>query len=222
MNIPLFPLPNLVLFPQVLLPLHIFEDRYRTMIDRCVEDDRAFGLVQLRSGAERESEETIHTAGVTARVVQVERLDDGRMNILTAGESRFRIRKFTAQLPYWTADVDLFEDVEEPELDLQAGYDEVAGLYRRAFDLGTRLKTVKAEDFALPESPVALSYMVSYVLDIDAAEKQRLLEMVSTVERLETLVGHLREAISHLQRTVVQKEIGPKVSGNGDLGLPHN
>ena len=221
MQIPLFPLPNLVLFPQVVLPLHIFEERYKQMINRCIDDSGPFGLVQSRAGAEQESEETIHRVGVSARVVQVERMDDGRMNILTAGESRFRVERFTSRSPYWTADVEFFEDVEEPLEELQAAYEEVAALYRRAFEFGAKLRAVKPSDLVLPESAVGLSYMVAYVLDINPAEKQRLLEMVSTVERLESLQGHLRQAVTQLERQAAQKEIGPKVSGNGDLGLPH-
>ena len=221
MEIPLFPLPNLVLFPQVMLPLHIFEDRYKKMINRCIDNNEAFGLVQLRANADREREDTIHRVGVMARIVQVERLDDGRMNIFSAGESRFRILDFTGKLPYWTASVELFEDVEESADELQASHDEVAALYRRAFEVGAKLRAVEPSDLVLPESAVGLSYMVSYVLDIDAEEKQRLLEMVSTVERLESLVTHLRRAITQLERQIAQKEIGPKVSGNGDLGLPH-
>src|SRR5215471_15417530 len=105
MDIPLFPLPNLVLFPNIVVPLHIFEERYKSMINSCVERDEPFGLVLLRSGAEDESEESIHRVGVTARVVEVERLDQGRMNILCEGESRFRIVRFTQQTPFWKGSV---------------------------------------------------------------------------------------------------------------------
>src|SRR5262245_51759248 len=114
MEIPLFPLPNVVLFPQVAVPLHIFEERYKLMINRCIDQDTVFGLVLLREDASHESESTIHHVGVTARVVEVERLDDGRLNILCAGESRFRITEFTGRDPYWTGLIDfLEEDVEK-------------------------------------------------------------------------------------------------------------
>ena len=95
MEIPLFPLPNLVLFPHIVVPLHIFEERYKTMINACLDSSEVFGLVLLRTGADEESEETIHRVGVTARIVEVERLDEGRMNILCEGEQRFRIYRFT-------------------------------------------------------------------------------------------------------------------------------
>ena len=100
MEIPLFPLPNLVLFPQVAVPLHIFEERYKLMINRCIDQADVFGLVLLNEEAEQENEENILRVGVTARVVQVDRLDEGRLNILCAGESRFRILEFTGSAPY--------------------------------------------------------------------------------------------------------------------------
>src|ERR1044071_7765441 len=98
MQIPLFPLPNLVLFPDVMLPLYIFEPRYRQMINECVANSEAFGIVQLL--ASEETEETIARVGVSARVIQVERLEEGRMNILCAGEARFRILHFEGKVPY--------------------------------------------------------------------------------------------------------------------------
>src|SRR4051812_9643101 len=105
MEIPLFPLPSLVLFPNVIIPLHIFEERYKQMIYACIESGESFGLVQLREGAQEESGSTIHRVGTTARVVQVERLPDGRMNILCQGESRFTILRFLEHEPFWKASV---------------------------------------------------------------------------------------------------------------------
>jgi len=66
MEIPLFPLPNLVLFPRIVVPLHIFEERYKLMINGCVDGGEVFGLVLIHSGADEETEETIHQVGVTA------------------------------------------------------------------------------------------------------------------------------------------------------------
>src|SRR5205823_5191724 len=101
MEIALFPLPNLVLFPHIVVPLHIFEERYKLMINGCIDAGDAFGLVLLHEGAEQETEDTIHRVGVTVRIVEVERLEEGRMNILCEGERRFRIYRFTQQKPFW-------------------------------------------------------------------------------------------------------------------------
>src|SRR5215467_855004 len=110
MEIPLFPLPSLVLFPGIGVPLHIFEERYKLMINGCIDQAEAFGLVLLRSGATEETEETIHRVGVTARIIDVERLEDGRMNIMCEGEERFRISRFTQETPFWKANVQFFEE----------------------------------------------------------------------------------------------------------------
>jgi len=220
MEIPLFPLPNLVLFPQVAVPLHIFEDRYKLMISRCIDQTDVFGLVLLRDGAEQESEETIHRVGVTARIVEVERLKDHRLNILCAGETRFRIVEFTGSLPYWTAEVELFEDPREEEEDVHDVYDEVSLLYRKAMDLTARVKEMEIPKLELPASPLALSYVVSYVLDLNAPTKQQLLEAISTNDRLNLLVKELRTQIEDLQQQLSRKGLAHKAGSNGDLGKP--
>src|SRR2546423_11671367 len=139
MEIPLFPLPNLVLFPNIILPLHIFEERYKQMINGCIDGREPFGVILLREGAQEETEQTIHRVGVAARVIEVERLDGGRMNILCQGESRFRIVRFAGSAPYWKGTVDFFEDEPADDDLIQPLRDEVAALYGKAFELGVRL-----------------------------------------------------------------------------------
>jgi ATP-dependent Lon protease len=219
MDIPLFPLPNLVLFPNIVVPLHIFEERYKLMVNACIERAEHFGLVLLRSGASDESEDTIHRVGVSARVIEVERLDDGRLNILCEGESRFRIFRFTQQMPFWKGAIDFFEDNEQhPEESL---VEQVAELYRSVAELSAKLSGSERPELALPDSPADLSYMVSYVLDIDSEEKQKLLEMTSTAERLRMLVAHLTDTLRKLEQQRAYQDVVAKVRGNGDLGKPH-
>ena len=220
MEIPLFPLPNLVLFPQVAVPLHIFEERYKLMINRCIDQADIFGLVLLNEEADQENEDSILRVGVSARVVQVDRLDEGRLNVLCAGESRFRILEFTGSAPYWTADVEFFDDDPETEEGLQEAYQRVSILYRKATELTSQLKDMEIPQLDLPDSPVALSYMVSYVLDLGAARKQELLEATSTLFRLRSLVDDLETAISQLQGQVARKGLAHKAIRNGDLGKP--
>ena len=220
MEIPLFPLP-LVLFPRVLLPLHIFEERYKLMINTCFEQDDVFGIVLLRSGAETESEDTIHRVGVTARILQVERLENGRMEILTEGEDRFRIRRFTAQEPYWKGMVEVFDDnASHPAI--ESMQEEVSELYRKVAELGAKIDSSQESEIALPDSPTDLSHMISYILDIDPEAKQKLLEMTSAAERLRSLVPYLNDSIEKLQQQLALKEVIHKVRGNGDLGKPKN
>jgi len=222
MEIPLFPLP-LVLFPQVVIPLHIFEERYRLMINRCIEDSSTFGVVLIPPGTSVESEQTIRRVGVTARIIQFDRIEDGRLNIMAAGETRFRILEFTASKPYWTADVEFFEDGEHEE-DLQEAYNEVVRLYREVHRLAAQLRGMEmdAEEVKIPVSPATMSHMVSFVLDIDPEAKQELLEMVSVEGRLKTLTVHLEETLQRLNTEISRDKISHKVKGNGHYGRPEN
>ena len=190
------------------------------MINSCIDREEVFGLVLLRNGAEEETEETIHRVGVTAKVIEVERLEGGRMNIVTEGERRFRIYRFTQQDPYWKASVDFFDD-DERHQSIESFYEQVSELYRKVCELGARLGGSGDAASALPESPSDLSYLVSYVLDIDSEGKQKLLEMASAAERLQVLAGHLNDAIRKLEGQLAYKELIGKVRGNGDLGKPH-
>jgi len=219
MEIALFPLPNLVLFPGIVVPLHIFEDRYKLMVNDCIDRDVAFGLVLVRTGAEEETEDAIHRVGVTARVTEVERLDNGRMNILCEAEARFRILRFTQQTPFWKGSVQFFEEAPIHQA-LESFYDRVSELYRHAGEMSSKLSGSPQTELVLPESPTDLSYMVAYVLDIDAEEKQKMLEMTSTAERLQVLIVHLNETIRKLEQQIAYKEVLTKVRGNGDLGNP--
>src|SRR5215510_3794440 len=205
MEISLFPLPNLVLFPHIVVPLHIFEERYKSMINGCIASGEVFGLVLLRTGADEESEETIHRVGVTARIVEVERLDGGRMNILCEGERRFRIYRLTQQKPFWKGDVDFFEDKDHHGT--ESLYEQVAELYRSVATLSAKLSGSQETEVVLPELATDLSHMVSYVLDIDSEEKQRLLEMDSTAERLRMLIAHLTDTLRRLEQQRAQKEL---------------
>src|SRR5438132_13399868 len=160
MDIPLFPLPNLVLFPNIAVPLHIFEERYKLMINGCIDQAEAFGLVLLSSGATEETEETIHRVGVAARITGVERLEDGRMNIMCEGEARFRISRFTQQTPFWKGTAQFFEEETEHQ-SFESLYGQVAGLYRQIAALSSELSGSPQTELSLPESPTDLSFMIA-------------------------------------------------------------
>ena len=217
-EIPLFPLANVVFFPSVMLPLYIFEERYKTMINGCIEDDAPFGVVLL--SGEEESPSTIQKVGVLARVAQVERLQEGRMNILTEGEARFRVIRFNGHEPFWRASVERLDDLPESDSALESLSREVGELYMEAYRKGLALTGERAGKLELPQSASDLSFMVSYVLDMDMEEKQRLLEMTSIRERLRSLVTCLRHANEHLEKQIHQRKIVETARGNGDLGRP--
>ena len=217
-EIPLFPLANVVFFPSVMLPLHIFEERYKTMINRCIDDDAPFGVVLL--SGEEESPSTIQKVGVLARVAQIERLEEGRMNILTEGEARFRVIRFNGHEPFWRASVERLDDLPELDSALESLSREVGELYMEAYRKGLKLNGEREGKLELPESASELSFMVSYVLDMDTEDKQRLLEMTSTRERLSSLVTCLRHANEQLEKEIHLRKIVETARGNGDLGRP--
>src|SRR5215211_7573628 len=105
---PLFPL-GLVLIPHELVPLHIFEQRYKLMIGECIENGREFGIVWL-------ADDGLKEIGCSARISRVlERFEDGRMNVLVEGSSPFRLMRRIEDLPYPAGDVELLEDTDDAE-----------------------------------------------------------------------------------------------------------
>src|SRR5947209_5890353 len=101
----LFPL-HTVLFPGMPLPLHIFEERYKLMIGRCIEAERPFGVVLIQSGPEVGGPAVPHMVGTTAHIASVKRADDGRMNLIAIGQERFRIVEVVRHEPYLIARVE--------------------------------------------------------------------------------------------------------------------
>src|SRR5262249_22814793 len=126
---------------------------------------------------------------------------------------------FTQQKPFWKGEVEFFDDTEQHVA--ESLYEQVAQLYRSVANLSASLSGSEEAEVALPESPTDLSYMVSYVLDIDAEEKQKLLQMDSTAERLRMLLAHLTDTLRKLEQQRANRELMGKVRGNGDLGRPH-
>ena len=168
----LFPL-NTVLFPGQLLPLHIFEPRYRQMIGECIQQGQPFGVVLIRSGEEvGGAPAELHGVGTTAHIVQVERLDDGRMNILCVGAARFRIAHTYDDRPYPYGHVDLW-----PWQPFTAGSADLT-LIRNRLDRYVQALAELTEsqlEIELPADPAALANTAAAILQIDTEEKQELL-----------------------------------------------
>lgn len=171
----LFPL-NTVLFPGQLLPLHIFEPRYRQMIGECIQHGQPFGVVLIRSGEEVAENAEPNEVGTTAHIVQVERLDDGRMNILCVGNARFRVAQTFHDKPYLYGQVNLW-----PWQPFANGQADVA-LIRKRLDRYVQALAELTESklqIDLPDDPAALANTAAAVLQIDTDEKQLLLSTAS-------------------------------------------
>ncbi len=182
-NIPLFPLGT-VLFPKQYLPLHIFEERYKLMIGECLRDKSNFGVVLIRAGREAGGPAVPFETGTTARIMDMEPVDGGRMNIKTIGERPFRITRITQQRPYMRAEVELLDYTPGSSDGLAAVIQSVRTGFESHLDILSALSNRDRVQLNLAIDPEGLSFLVASVLAIDTQEKQELLEITSASERL--------------------------------------
>ena len=189
--LPLFPL-ELVLFPHVNLPLHIFEERYKEMIGECLKNQWEFGILAVMG-------EEIKPIGCTASITEVlERFPDGRMNILTRGRRRFEVSDLNEDRSYLRGRPGFFDDDEEPS--------SLGDLPARAVELYDRLRNLvelQNEVFHEPRPTAAdlqLSFRLMAGLPVDLPWKQDLLELRSERERLTRVVGFFEQLIEHLEQ----------------------
>ena len=200
-ELPLFPLPEVVLFPGRPLPLHIFEFRYRIMINTILNADRRFGVLMLDP-----NQGQVAAVGCCAEIVQHQRLPDDRIKMLTLGQQRFRVLEAVREKPYLVGLVEWIED-KPPQQDLRPLATEVEGLLRDVVRLSGKLmeQNIELPD-DIPSLPTELSYWVASNLYGVATEQQTLLEMQSTVARLEREVEILTSTRSHLAARTALKD----------------
>ena len=186
--LPLFPLPNVVLFPNVFLPLHIFEPRYREMVADAVASDRMIGMVLLRPGWERDYEgrPAVYPVGCSGVLTHVERLSDGRSNLVLRGLERFRILDEDHKRSYRRAAI---EPLRERLLDAE----DRAVIRRQRAKLESMLAPPldrAGADSTMPSSmsDEDLVNALAQYLDLEALEKQALLERPCLRSRAEALV----------------------------------
>lgn len=180
-RIPLFPL-DVVLFPGMTLPLHIFEPRYRDMTKVCLDTNMPFGVV-LSNDARRPDSSTPARIGTFARILDYARLPDGRYNLLTKGAQRFEVVEFLDGTSYLQAKVRALHDIEEsgdPRALASAATQALQAYLHIVF------AQVGSEDFQIeiPDDPSELSYLIGMCLTCEDCEKQEILEMRSLSERL--------------------------------------
>ena len=190
----LFPLQT-VLFPGAMLPLHIFEERYKQMISRCIELKQPFGVVLIREGQEVGDSAEPYEVGTTAAIIHALRFSDGQMYIAAEGRARFRIQQTVQRAPYLIAAVELLDDEVSIEQRVQA--DRLCALYEEYRKAVTRA-TGAAQGLAdLPQDPVAMSFQLSAQLQVPHLSKQQLLE-ADLETRLESLEAALADELRFL------------------------
>jgi Lon protease-like protein len=197
MELPLFPL-NTVLFPGALLPLHIFEPRYRTMIGECIDQERPFGVVLIERGQEVGEGAVPHSVGVTAQITGVDRLDDGRLNIVCVGQDRFRILDTSSARPYLTVDVELLQGIDTDTAEADAAAAHVRERYLEYFNLTLALRGEWSKRVATVREPDRLADSLASRLPVGNDTKQALLEELSVPRRLRGVAAVLDAAIEVL------------------------
>jgi len=189
-NLPLFPL-RVVLFPGMMLPLHIFEDRYRQMIDDCLVEDPRFGVALITEGNEVGGSAKVREVGTIARIINVGKYSGGELDIMCVGMQRFRILDFNSDKKYLRASVETFADAPHSSAELDDRVRAVRALLRQYLDRRGAAGEMSPE---LPDEPEALSF-VPGVLDLPLEQKQRLIETDSTAERLDQIVYLLQHEL---------------------------
>lgn len=213
-ELPLFPLP-MVLFPGVPLPLHIFEPRYRQMLEEISATNNLFGLSYF-DDAENDIPPAGHI-GCAAEVTEIQAVPDGRSNILTVGLIRYRVEKYVErEREYLTAQVSFFEDEPEDSEALRASAQEVAATFTR---IARSVRKINDERTNLPDisdtEPQRLSFLVAAAVELDMQTKQSLLELRSTQERLDRLREILALVVDNYEE---RARIHDVAKGNGHSG----
>ncbi len=201
-HLPIFPLP-LVMLPNELLPLHVFEEKYRQMLSDLEHEGKFFGVSLFDPQAAFDERPPVGTVGCVAEIRESETLPDGRSNILTIGLVRYRLLDYVdSGKSYLVGDVEFFEDEKEDLAAIDPLADDVFTLFERmakaAFKMSGnrgRLPDIQRAD------PEALSFLITAAFNLDNDKKYYLLETTSTIERLSELKKILDAAVGQMEES---------------------
>ena len=211
-ELPLFPLPDVVLFPQEVLPLHIFESRYRIMLQSVLETDSMFGVIKLDP-----TTKNIAKIGCCAQVIKHHTAEDGRSNIITLGQQRFQVLEIVRSTPFCSAMVTWINDDNIDNLQkLDSLKDSVTEALSDVINLTGKLTNTKNKvPDKLPNNPMELSFWIAAHLGGPVAEEQqRLLEERSTFTRLQREYEMLDHTRKQLAARTALKESFPDTKDN--------
>lgn len=220
----------MVLFPRMPLQLHIFEPRYKHMIGACIEDRRPFGALLIREGSEVGEPASPHSVGCTARIVAVQALDDGKMNLFCEGADRFRVIEHWEEQAgsddragrYLVGIVEAVEDAEFEREEAGALIVEIAEMFGRYFEGLIAQTGMEMPDYDLPTDPVEFSFVIASVLPMDNDRRQAMLQSVDTVARLAEQRDMLVELLSKFEGDPVVRFVRAKPFDPAEMGMYHS
>ena len=185
--LPLFPL-GAVLYPGMLLPLHIFEERYRQLVRDLLggPEPRRFGVIAIRKGRETgiDGVHSLYEVGCTATLRRVDRHDDGRFDIVTVGSQRFRLRGLDETRPYLQGEVEMLADEPVDPASARPAVRVTQAAFREYLDALTEWGGAVVRLEELPDEPTLLSFIIAAAMVIDLPERQALLAESDTLRRL--------------------------------------
>ena len=208
-ELPLFPLPEVVLFPQEVLPLHIFESRYRIMLKSVLETDSMFGVIKWDPNTK-----SMANVGCCAQIIKHQTAEDGRSNIVTLGQQRFQILEIVRSTPYCSAMVSWINDENVENINkLDTLKDSVTEALSDVVKLTGKLTNSKKNlPDQLPNNPMELSFWIgAHLGGAVADEQQRLLEERNTFTRLQREFEMLDHTRKQLAARTALKESFPDI-----------
>ena len=211
-ELPLCPLPEVVLFPQEVLPLHIFESRYRIMLQSVLESDSMFGVIKWDPNSK-----SMAKVGCCAQIIKHQTSDDGRSNIITLGQQRFQVLEIVRSTPFCSAMVSWVNDDKVDNLQkLDSLKESVTDALSDVINLTSKLTNTKKNiPDKLPDNPMELSFWIGAHLGGPVAEEQqRLLEERNTFTRLQREYEMLDHTRKQLAARTVLKESLPDIKEN--------
>ena len=185
-TIPMFPL-SLVLFPGQILPLHIFEERYRTMVEEIINKDREFGVVLIERGSEVGGGDTRKSVGTLAEIIDSEKSNDGRWLLITKGTRRIETSKWLEDSPYPRAEISFLDEEEFVSYDTEDWFKIVIHMRRVLAVLAELGDDVAPISIDISEDPHMGSFQMSSILPITPFDSQKLLEVDSVSKRCSLL-----------------------------------
>jgi Lon protease-like protein len=201
MIVPLFPLPNGVLFPHTPIPLYIFEERYRTMVREVLAGNGELVIALLRSGSESSHPgvAAVHEIACLGRIETYEELEDGKYNIVVVGVQRIRIIREVQHAPYQMVEVEGVEDAsyDEHSEEIMKRQNHLSGLFAKFAELATGVKQQTME-FMPQLNFESLVNMVAMTLNLAIEQKQSLLEINEVSQRCDVLIPALQQQIETL------------------------
>jgi Lon protease-like protein len=200
MLLPLFPL-NLVLFPGMPVQLHIFEERYKEMISECIESRSPFGIILIEQGAEAFGPVAApHLIGTTAHITEIQRLSQGRMNIVAMGQDRFRIRSLDNKThPYLVGDVEYLTMASSLLTVQPDGADKLKVLIQRYVKALGADQQIDLDFDQISLDPISLAYLGAGIIQTDNKNKQLLLENNNLNALMRELIQLYRSEITLME-----------------------